>query len=228
MLNFSTSDTFATDEINGEMQNNVSYIRVLDDSMDPLLISDNISLNQDYDIGLSGNGPKPKKYIYRSNLQKVVYAGRAAGLTTAANLLEHSLADSPANLSYASGTSMSSQIKNSSEYKAILKTTKGNLDKTTSSSYSKTSSTTLNSTNDLKLAYNKVSYKVTANKKSGTWNIKILFSDTYNFEYASWGEYSGLGSAAITIINNYGATAQSVGAVVPYNIDITVTSTYTN
>lgn len=86
----------------------------------------------------------------------------------------------------------------------------------------------MNSTNDLKLAYNKVSYKVTANKKSGTWNIKIVFSDTYDFKYASWGEYSGLGSADITIINNYGATAQSVGAVVPYNIDITVTSTYTN
>lgn len=227
MLNFSTSNTFAAEVSNGEIQNKESFIRILDDSMDPLLIDDN-SLNQDYEMEPFGNGAKPKKYIYRSNLLKVVYAGEAAGLTTAANLLEHSLADSPADLSYASGTSMSNQIKNSSEYKAILKTTKANLDKATSSSYSKISSTTLNSTNDLKLAYNKVSYKVTANKKSGKWTIKIVFSDTYDFAYASWKEYSGLGSTAVTIVNNYGATAQSVGAIVPYDIDITVTSTYTN
>ena len=93
---------------------------------------------------------------------------------------------------------------------------------------SKTSSTILNSTSDLKMAYNKVSYKVSATKKSGKWTINVVFSDTYDFDYISWKEYSGLGGTIVAIVNNYGATAQSVGAVVPYNIKVTVSSTYTN
>lgn len=220
----SSTVSYAGEMNNDNVQNEVI---ILNDSVDPLLLNDH-SEECNLEINPMGNGPKPKKYIYRSNLLRVAYAGEAAGLTTAANLLEHSLADAPADLSYASGTSMSNQIKNSTEYKSILKATKSALDNTTSSTYSKTSSTILNSTSDLKMAYNKVSYKVSATKKSGKWTINVVFSDTYDFDYISWKEYSGLGGTIVAIVNNYGATAQSVGAVVPYNIKVTVSSTYIN
>jgi hypothetical protein len=48
----------------------------------------------------------------------------------------------------------------------------------------------------------------------------VVINDTYNFEYTNWVSYgSGLSAAAKTALNNYGAYAQSTGAVVPYNIE---------
>lgn len=174
-----------------------------------------------------GNGPKPKKYVIRSRMEMIVTGGRTLGYDMAAYFLEHSLVDSPKNLSYTNGSEYSKQVKKSSEYKKILSGVKSSLKNTTKTTYSKGGSITLNSTTDLHLALNKVKYTVSANKKNGVWSITTVFSDVYNFEHLEWGTYGNLKGSAATALNNYGAYAMEQGAVVAYNISISVKDTYT-
>ena len=75
------------------------------------------------------------------------------------------------------------------------------------------------------MAYNKVSYKVVGKKVNGKWNLTITFSDRYDFETQAW-KNSMTDNAAVTIMNNYAAYAQSIGAIVPYDVKVTVTKTY--
>ena len=173
-----------------------------------------------------GNGPKPTKYVIRSRMEMVVTGGRVLGYDMASYFLEHSLVDSPTDLSYANGSTYSNQIKNSAEYKSILSGIKSALRNTTKTTYSTSDSTILNSTTELHLALNKVNYTVSATKSGGKWSITIVFSDIYNFEYAEWGSYSNLSGTAATALNNYGVYAMEEGAVVAFDISIAVTDTY--
>ena len=174
-----------------------------------------------------GNGPKPTKYVIRSRMEAVVSGGRAAGYDMAADFLEHSLVDNPSDLTCENGSIYSNQIKNSAEYRSILDGVKNRLDNTSSTVYHTNSSTTLNSTTDLHLALNRVSYSAEATKlKTGKWKIKIVFHDTYDFAYQDWNDYSGFTGSVATILNNYGVYAMEQGAVVGYDIDITVIDTY--
>ncbi|WP_096230670.1 hypothetical protein [Thermoanaerobacterium sp. RBIITD] len=57
-------------------------------------------------------------------------------------------------------------------------------------------------------------------------SITSYVTDTYDFQPKNWGGYgSGIPYAAVTLINNYGVYAQSVGAIVKYHICITVPDT---
>lgn len=132
------------------------------------------------------------------------------------SLPDHSLQDSPSNLSYSTSTTYSKQIKQSTEFKSKGK----KLSQRTTSG-----STTLNSTTDLHLAYNKVSYVAYGTKKNNTWTLKVVFSDTYDFEKEPW-KNAMTSNSAVTVINNYAAYAQSLGAIVPYKISVTVTDTF--
>lgn len=87
-------------------------------------------------------------------------------------------------------------------------------------------STTLNSTEDLHLAYNKISYTIYGTKTNNVWTMRVVFNDTYDFEKAPW-KNAMTSSAAVTAINNYAAYAQSLGAIVPYDIKVTVATTFT-
>lgn len=161
------------------------------------------------------------KAVVRGEFLVVVAAARAVGLSTAAQLLEHSLQDAPSNLTYGSASTYARQIENSSECAQIASLFESNVAGTVLNKYVLPGSTTLNSTTDLHLAYNRVSYTATGYKSGGNWRINIVFSDTYDFAPMDW--ISGLlDNAAITIINNYAAYAQEIGAIVPYNINITV------
>ena len=162
----------------------------------------------------------------RDNFATVVKAGKAAGYTTASYFLDHSLNDSPSDLFYSASTSVAKQIQNSSEYSTILKSVSSTLKNVTGNSYSKSGSTTLRSTTDLHLAFNKVDYKVTATKSSNTWTVKIVFTDIYDFDDVPWLSYgSSLSSLAVNYINNYAALAQSMDAIVPFDISVTTSTT---
>lgn len=60
------------------------------------------------------------KAIVRAQFKTVVTAGKALGYKTAGTLLNHSLQDSPSNLSYGAKTTFASQISKSSECKKIV------------------------------------------------------------------------------------------------------------
>ncbi|MBP2070612.1 hypothetical protein [Thermoanaerobacterium butyriciformans] len=166
------------------------------------------------------------KALVRLSFKAVVTGGNALGYKFAAELLDHSLQDSPSDKSYNRGSTRSNQVQNSSEFKSIVKNIKSQLAKTSKTVWSDTGSTTLNSTTDLFLALNKVSYIAGAEKVNGKWTIYIRFHDTYDFEYKDWMGAPGVSGAMATALNNYGAYANSIGAIVSYDIAIYTSATY--
>lgn len=167
-----------------------------------------------------------EKAIVRREFKTVASCGYALGYTTASGLLNHSLQDSPADLSFSSQTTYSSQILNAVECSKIVDSFKKEVTGKNYSGWTKSGSTTLNSTNDLHLAYNKVSYVASGQNVNGTWTLTITFRDTYDFENQAW-KNAMTDNAALVILNNYGAYAQSIGAIVPYNVRIIVKTTFT-
>lgn len=161
----------------------------------------------------------------RNDLAIVVSAGKELGFTTAAYFLNHSLNDNPSNLVLGSGTKYAKQIMNSASCIAIvddfreLVTGKSWVAKTVSGS------TTLNSTTDLMLAYNKVNYTIKGTYSNGTWTLTIVFTDTQDFDPVRWNTYINRPSVA-AVLNNYGAYAQEMGAIVPYSIKVNVATSF--
>ena len=165
------------------------------------------------------------KAIVRKQFKVVVIAGKRLGFSAAATLLNHSLQDNPSNLSFGSSTKMASQISKASECKSIVNSFKSYVKGKKLSARTTSGSTTLNSTKDLRLAYNKVSYIASGTKKNGVWTLNITFSDTYDFETQAW-KNAMTGNPAVTVLNNYAAYAQSLKAIVPYKVKITVKTTF--
>lgn len=166
------------------------------------------------------------KALVRSEFKAVVAGGKAKGDTTAAALLDHSLQDHPSNLSYDEYTTYAKQIKQSTEFNTIVNNFRSYVTGRKLAQRMESGSTTLNSTEDLHLAYNKVSYVIYGTKKNNVWTMRVVFSDKYDFEKAPW-KNAMTSNAAVTAINNYAAYAQSLGAIVPYDIKVTVTTTFT-
>lgn len=164
----------------------------------------------------------------RLQFKAVVAGGKLVGYTTAADLLNHSLQDSPKDLKYASGTAISNQVKGSKEVGDLVADITKYVEGAKLSAYTTSGSTTLNSTKDLFLAFNKVSYVAssTKNLKTGQWTTTITFKDKYDFDEIEWKNVSGLGQAAIAALTNYAVDAENIGAIVPYNIQITTTNIF--
>lgn len=166
------------------------------------------------------------KALVRSEFKVVVTGGKAKGDTTAAALLDHSLQDHPSNLSYDEYTTYAKQIKQSTEFNTIVNNFKSYVTGRKLYQRVESGSTTLNSTEDLHLAYNKISYTIYGTKTNNVWTMRVVFNDTYDFEKVPW-KNAMTSSAAVTAINNYAAYAQSLGAIVPYDIKVTVATTFT-
>ncbi|MBQ4649757.1 MAG: hypothetical protein IJB73_03540 [Firmicutes bacterium] len=171
-----------------------------------------------------GNGPRPSKYTIRNNMAIVVAGGRLVGYDMAADFLEHSLTDNPTDLYYGAGSEYSIKVKESDSYRNVIEEFKSIVENTDVSPVTyPNESTTLNSTKDLFLAINRAEYSITGQKTANVWNLTIVFKDTYNFEYANWAEYSDLTGNAAVALNNYGSFAEDEGAIVAYDVYITVT-----
>lgn len=177
--------------------------------------------------GVIQNSPQAKealsKAFLRSQFAIAAGIGNTAGFNTAAILLVHSLQDYPSNLTYQKGSNVSNQIQNSSEFKKIISNVKNYVNGKKLSRYGGEGSTTLNSTTDLHLAFNKVSYFFDANKSNGKWTVDVRFKDKYDFDKIAW---KAAGNKVVTIINNYAVAAQSVGAIVPYDVTINTQGTF--
>ena len=194
----------------------------------PILMEEFV--DQLVDDGYIEDTPIQRGYVplalVRANFLTVVSLGRALGYTTAATLLEHSLQDNPYDLSYSSNTTYARQIQYSSECNSIVNSVRNYVRGKNISYYSCSSHISLSSTTDLLLAYHDVDYVVTARKTGNRWNLSIVFSDTYDFEAQSWENFM-TDNQAITIINNYAAFAQSQGVIVPYDVSVTVSTSFT-
>ena len=59
----------------------------------------------------------------------------------------------------------------------------------------------------------------------GQWKLAITFFDRYDFEVQAW-KNTMTSSDIVTIVNNYAAYAQENGAIVPYDIKITVEKSF--
>lgn len=167
------------------------------------------------------------KAAVRTFFKGLANAGKIAGYKTAGDLLLHSLQDYPSNLSYGYTTRQAKQIQNASECKKIVSAFKSYVSGKKLSQRVTSGSTTLNSTTDLHLAYNRVSYvaRGSKNSKTGVWTLNIVFSDRYDFEKQAW-KNAMTGNPAVTAINNMAAAAQNMKAIVPYNIKVTVKTTF--
>ena len=165
------------------------------------------------------------KAVVRAEFKLVVAGGNVLGYTAAATLLNHSLQDNPSNLSYGSTTDMAKQIAGSTECRTIVNQFKSDVTGTNYVRKTNSGTTTLNSTTDLHLAYNNVNYSATGVKSNGKWTLTITFTDTYDFDAQSW-KNAMTDNALVTILNNYAAYAQSIGAIVPYNVTVTVQTTF--
>lgn len=171
------------------------------------------------------------KSLVRASLKVVVAAGETAGYRLAAHFLDHSLQDSPSDVIYNNGSWQSNLVRNGTAYKNLISKVRSDLSSAPYSypwitSYSTLGSMVLNNPTDLFLALNKVNYKVNAKKTNGTWDIQIMIEDKYDFEYQDWMNAPGFYGEAATILNNYGAYAESIGAIVPYNILIETKELY--
>lgn len=166
-----------------------------------------------------------QKAFVRARFKEFALAGRIAGYTTAADYLEHSLQDSPEDIVSSSGSTYSTQILNSIECNNIVTSFKEAINGRDIIGMTKSGDITLNSTTDLHLAYNKVSYVAMGVKKDGIWKLTIVFKDVYDFETQKW-KNAMTNNPAVTILNNYAAHAQSIGAIVPYNISISVETSF--
>ena len=162
----------------------------------------------------------------RSQFAVVVSAGRAIGCDTAADLLEKSLQDVPGNFVKASTTGYAIQIYISEECQDLIRDFKEYVVDTNLSSRTTSGSITLNSTSDLFLAYNKVDYVLSGTKSNGKWNLTIKFTDVYDFDRIEWRDGVAGYSDAVAIINNYAVRAQEEGAIVPFNIMVTVRASF--
>lgn len=194
-------------------------------------VQENLDSFEQYaiDEGIIADTPEQRgaitKAIVRAEFATVVAGGNYAGYTTAAALLDHSLQDAPSNLSYGSSSSYATQIRKSTECKKIISDFAAAVRGSSASSKTISASVTLASTTDLHLAYNRVSYVASGVKTTdGKWKLTIKFKDTYNFEKQEW-ENEMTDNAVVTVLNNYAAYAQSIGAIVPYDITVTVSTT---
>ena len=79
---------------------------------------------------------------------------------------------------------------------------------------------------DLYLAYHNMDYSIYGKKSGNTWTLTVTLTDTYDFDAQAWKNKMSR-NPAVTVINNYAAYAQSIGAIVPYDITVKVTAKVT-
>lgn len=152
-------------------------------------------------------------------------ADTVLGYSTAADFLNHSLQDNPSDLRHFSDSEYAIQIKNSDEFQEILEEAKADVKKAGTSIYrSYTGYTYLNSTTDLRLAYNNVSYRVQLSRDdrtTKTWTMTLTIYDTYDYDFKDWSEaLEGIDDALVTLINNIADAAYDNGIIQGYDITV--------
>lgn len=159
------------------------------------------------------------KALVRASMEVVVSGGNLLGFDLSSDLLDHSLQDNPSNLRYSSSTWQTSTLENSNEFNSLVRDFRSELSSVSGDYYTDSGSIRLDDDTDLYLALNNVKYLLGAEKINGRWTIYANIHDTYDFDYWAWSNVDGLTSAMGTALNNYGAMAEDIGAVVSYDVD---------
>ncbi len=152
----------------------------------------------------------------RAQFNLAASIGEKLGYEHAADFLRHSLQDDPEDLYFAPGTEVSDWILESDEVQSLISDFQDYVTGRSLSRRFTSGSTILNSDRDYFLALNKVDYRIDGVKSGRRWNLDIDIIDEYDFDY-SW-EY--VDELIATIVNNYAALAEDLGAIVPYDIRI--------
>lgn len=166
-------------------------------------------------------------------------AAGAGGLLykTAGEYLKHSLQDNPSDLIYGPDTTYADQIKESSEFDDIIEYAKSlarGFDDNVSI-YMTSGSTSLESTVDLLLSYRAIRYNLHMKRDyrdHNVWNIEVTFKDTYDFDSDGWSEIwdeiqtGGLIDGGAEFLNMCADAAMDIGAIVEYDIKVTVESSF--
>ncbi len=165
-----------------------------------------------------------KVAVVRASLKTVASAGKACGYKIAALCLDHSLQDSPSALYYTSSDMQAKQVMKTKEFKSIIKQFKNEVKslKKNVRNHSMSGTVPFESNTDLYLAFHNMRYRLDGVKQGGRWAVTVKFTDTYDFEYWEWSKKLVSKHNAVVAINNYGAMAQEIKAIVPYNITINV------
>lgn len=166
------------------------------------------------------------KAIVRAEFKTFATAGSTVGYKTAAKLLDHSLQDNPSDYSFSSSSSEASQIKSASEFKSLLSKFKKSVKGKGLTSKRMSGSIAFTDDTDLYLAYHNMDYSIYGRKSGNTWTLTVTLTDTYDFDAQAWKNKMS-GNPAVTVINNYAAYAQSIGAIVPYDITVKVAAKVT-
>lgn len=167
-------------------------------------------------------GASAAKIAARAQFRILAEAGKNLGLTTAAYLLGHSLDDGPEDLSFGPDTAFAAQIKASREYGEIARDFVGRAGDASAFTFSGTK--TLNSTADLFLAYNNVRYEASGVRTADGWALTVTFTDVYDYDLVDW-KTAIADPASAGLLANAATYAQTVGAITPYNVSVTVTDT---
>lgn len=150
----------------------------------------------------------------------------SSGFVMTGTFLRNSLNDNASRLMYPNNSSFSNSIKYSPEFQKRLTYFQSLLSRTSSSYYSQNSSFSLENNKDQFLALHNVGVQFAAQKSNGTWNIIATVNDVYNFEYWNYTSSNGLNNAFVTLVNNYAADSQRLGAIVPYSIAFYIQSSF--
>lgn len=145
--------------------------------------------------------------------------------------------DNPSDLIYGPDTTYADQIKESSEFDDIIEYAKSlarGFDDNVSI-YMTSGSTSLESTVDLLLSYRAIRYNLHMKRDyrdHNVWNIEVTFKDTYDFDSDGWSEIwdeiqtGGLIDGGAEFLNMCADAAMDIGAIVEYDIKVTVESSF--
>lgn len=174
--------------------------------------------------------------VVRAVLSIAAFAG-GIPFKTAGEYLSHSLQDNPSDLVYGPNTTYAEQIKESDEFDDIIDEMiqKAKSLPTGAVGLIYSSSTSLDSTTDLLLAYRAVSYDVHFTRTSSTshnWTAEVVFHDTYDFDSDGWSavweefQTGGFIEGGAEFLNMAADAAMDIGAIVEYDIEVTVETSF--
>lgn len=193
------------------------------------------------DNGYIADTPEQRAGLGVAVVRGLLSAAAALGgipCETAGYFLQHSLQDNPSDLVFGPSSKYAEQILDSSEFQDILDDAKALVRgfEDNVSIYMTSGSTTLDSTLDLLLAYRAIDYNIRMDRdysNHNLWHLEVTFKDPYDFDSDGWIEVwerynaGGLIDAGAEVLNMAAEAAMDIGAIVEYDIEVTVETDFT-
>ena len=185
-------------------------------------------------ISISPLALKSKSWYRAEFTAFALYAG-TLNLPTASNYLYHSLQDNPSDRINPVGSGHSNALSLTRMYTDISRPMASAIDtanrngRTSVGNSGSTATSVANVGLDFYLTYGLISYQWGASKLSnGTWAVNIVITDVYDYQTIKKANMAtSFPQKYIDLANNHAADAQSVGAIVPYDVTTVFYQNYT-